>query len=284
MSDLSIVILSFNRKAALLRTLSELSSDPIAREAELIVVDNASVDGSADAIAAAHPSVTLRSLKTNVGVAGFNRGVEVASRGRVLILDDDAWPDPASLAGAMRLLDERADTHAVSFHPVHPVSRTSEWPMLRAKQDAWPVMGCGNLVRTDAWRTVGGYEEAFFLYRNDTDLALKLLGSGMNVHADPDWIVWHDSPAAARKSERWLHLATRNWCWMCRRHGKGLAKLAAMSLGVGWAVMQAGFSASRIVRVFRGAVQGVSGGCPMPAHRGDGSGIRQLLRIRFSRP
>src|SRR5690606_34605702 len=89
-----------------------------------------------------------------------------------------------------------------------------------APRDDWPVMGCGNLVRRSAWQAVGGYEESFFLYRNDVDLALKLLaagGKGGGVWFDPTWVVWHDSPAAApnrRKSLRWFELATRNWIWL----------------------------------------------------------------------
>src|SRR5207253_932781 len=100
----------------------------------------------------------------------------------VLILDDDAHREPAALEAALALLGQRPSIGAVALHPRHPASGASEWPFAeRARTEAeerWPVMGCGNLVRTDAWRAVGGYEEGFFLYRNDVDLALKLLAAG----------------------------------------------------------------------------------------------------------
>jgi GT2 family glycosyltransferase len=116
------------------------------------------------------------------------------------------------------------------------------------------MMGCGNLVRTSAWRQVGGYEGAFFLYRNDTDLALKLLAAGHDVYFDPTWIVWHDSPAAAHKSERWLYYATRNWGWLARRHGRGFTKYLGTLAGFAWASRQAGLSPKRQWRALNGAL------------------------------
>ena len=110
-----------------------------------------------------------------------------------------------------------------------------EWPFdshgLRGIQRNWPDFGCGNLVRTELWRQVGGYEEKFFLYRNDTDLALKIRASLSDLAFCPDWWVWHDSVIARRKSVRWLYLSTRNWIWMARRHAVGPRGFVGAALG-----------------------------------------------------
>lgn len=265
---LSIIVLSHNRRDTLRSTLARLRSLPELTQAEIIVVDNASSDGSA-AMVRELCGVQLVALETNVGVDALNTGVTAATGDVVLVLDDDAWPESRAVAGAMEILSRRPDLAAVTLHPHHPVSRRSEWSFAHAlhgnPDDRWPVMGCGNLVRRDAWLRAGGYEKDYFLYRNDTDLALKLLSMRggpsrvrMGVYFDPTWIVWHDSPAAARKSERWHFLATKNWVWTARRHGRGVTGVTGLLLGWAWAHRLSGVSVKRHVQTLRGIVRGVS--------------------------
>jgi hypothetical protein len=104
------------------------------------------------------------------------------------------------------------------------------------------------------------------------------------VAFDPAWRVTHDTASGAgqRKSERWLELATRNWLWMCRRHGRGVSKLVMMALGPMHAVRCAGLSPRRLGCVLRG----VRGGLfrPAPPLPGVcvrvGGGLREMLRLR----
>ncbi|HRQ73291.1 MAG TPA: hypothetical protein PLU35_09715, partial [Phycisphaerales bacterium] len=135
------------------------------------------------------------------------------------------------------------------------------WPFaerLEGPRDDWPVMGCCNLVRTAAWRALGGYDEAFHLYRNDVDLAMRLLAAGGGVHVNPGWRCEHDSPAAARKSDRWFRTATRNWVWLARRHGRGPWKPLGLALGWLWAHRLAGARPRSHAAVARGALEGLS--------------------------
>ncbi|MGE3109592.1 MAG: glycosyltransferase [Phycisphaerales bacterium] len=264
--SLSIIVLSYNRREMLGATLARLDAMAELRGAEIIVVDNGSADGSADAARAACPRATVVPLATNMGVAALNEGVNAAGREFVLVLDDDAWPEPGVLTSALSLLRRRADVDAVALHPLHPVTKASEWPFARCEKagtprisDRWPVMGCGNLVRRSVWTAVGGYESEYFLYRNDTDLALKILAQpgARGVYFDSSWVVWHDSPAAAAKSRRWHFLATRNWIWTARRHGRGLSGLAGLVLGWMWAHKTAGLAAGKHWHTLRGAAAGV---------------------------
>lgn len=278
--SLSILILSFNREAALRRTLRELSC--LSPAPEIILADNASTDSSRAMVADEFPHVRLLALSSNVGVAGFNQAAALATGDLFLILDDDAWPEPHALDQALGHLSLHPRCAAVALLPVHPQTRRPEWPFLAAPHDHFPVMGCGNLVRRAAWQQVGGYEERFFLYRNDADLAMKLLAAGHSVHANPAWVVLHDSPAAARKSPRWLHLATRNWCWMIRRHARGTTRWRALALGIARALLHAGANPLRFARVIRGVLEGLFvPPPPLPAGlRPDGSAVRQLLALR----
>ncbi|MCC6319972.1 MAG: glycosyltransferase family 2 protein [Phycisphaerales bacterium] len=269
--SLSAVVLSYNRADALERTLRSLRGSGLFAVDEgsagapygVVVVDNASSDGSAERVRERFERVRVIGLEENLGVEAFNRAVAEVESEVVLILDDDATPDARALRRAMRLLGRRPELGAVALHPRHPDGGASEWPGAATVQgrttDRWPIMGCGNLVRREAWVRAGGYEKGFFLYRNDTDLALKLLGLGYGVHFNPAWVVWHDSPAGAkgRKSERWHRLATRNWVWMARRHGRGMARVAGAMLGWVWAHRLAGLSAKRQWATAKGAWEGL---------------------------
>lgn len=289
--SLSIIVLSYNRRDDLRRTLADLTTGPATAGSEVIVVDNASTDGSAGMVAGEFPGVRLLALQQNIGVGGFNRGVCESSGDVVLVLDDDARPDPGSLDEAWRWLANHPRGGAVALLPRHPISGQSEWPFATSASclagscrvdSRWPVMGSGNLVRREAWDAVGGYEERFFLYRNDTDLAMKLLASGREVAFCASWIVWHDSPAARSKSQRWCRLATRNWVYLARRHGRGLMKIIGGAAGWAWAHRLAGFRPGCQWAVLTGAIEGLFT-APPPLPEGvipDGKAFDRLVRLQ----
>jgi GT2 family glycosyltransferase len=283
----SVVILSYNRWDKLRATLEHLRGDLALAGAQIIVADNASSDGTPERVLQQFPTVELLALPENRGVAAFNEAVRRTTGEAVLILDDDAWPAVGAVEAALDVLARRADIGAVALHPRHPGTQQSEWPfasVVQQPEERWPVMGCGNLVRREAWERVGGYEEAFFLYRNDTDLALKLLAAAYGVYFDPALMVWHDSPAASRKSLRWFELATRNWIWVCRRHGRGVHRALGIVSGWVWAHRLAGGSFRSHLSVVRGAIAGcVRAAPPMPEGVRGRHHLRDLLRVRFGR-
>lgn len=295
--SMSAVILSYNRRDALERTLRALRDSGLFRldaESEdapfdVMVVDNASSDDSAAMVRSVFPLADVRVMETNIGVEAFNRGVAGCEQDVVLILDDDAVPEPRAVRRAMELLARRPRIGAVALHPKHPATGAGEWAAARhvagRTTDSWPLMGCGNLVRRSAWERAGGYEAGFFLYRNDVDLALKLLDAGCGVHFNPAWVVWHDSPGGAggRKSARWHRVATRNWMWMARRHGKGPSRLLGMVLGWAWAQRLAGLSLSRHAATLRGAWEGLASPAPKHQARSDGRAWGELLRVLVRR-
>jgi GT2 family glycosyltransferase len=144
-------------------------------------------------------------------------------------------------------------------------------------------MGCANLVRRSCWLAVGGYEARFFLYRNDVDLALKMLSCGWGVGFDPSLVAWHDSAFTARKSARWCTLATRNWMWLCTRHGARGGGFTSALLGWAWAHRLAGRDLPRQWAVVRGAASGLWNRAPRlgPACAPTGRDLARLLRLQL---
>lgn len=282
---LSIIILTRNRVEKLSHTLQKLESDDIGQLSEIIVVDNASTDGTAATIQRLFPRVRLIPTGSNLGVEGFNRGVAASTGQAVLILDDDAWPDTGALAGALDLLARRPDAAAITLHRQHPGTNEFEWPFARiaGRTPRWPDMGPGNIIRRTAWDAVGGYEKGYFLYRNDTDLALKLLGAGLEVLFTPEFKVWHDSPIARTKTAAWLSRSTRNWVWLARRHGRRGSGLAAILMGWLWAHRLARLSPAGHLAALRGLVAGLIQRPPRlePGVKPDGRALSRLVLLKL---
>lgn len=292
--SLTVIVLSYNRWDALRATLQSLLADPTVQAAggaeSILVADNGSTDGTPGKLAAEFPGVGVMAMDTNLGVEAFNLAVGACESDLVLVLDDDATVVPRALRSAVECLEARPELGAVAFLPRHPRTGRAEWSfgerddVGRWTSDAWPVMGCANLVRRRDWAAAGGYEQEFFLYRNDTDLALKMLAMRRGVYFDSTWVALHDTAAGAgsRKSARWHRMATRNWVWVCRRHGRGAARVGAAAAGWVWAHALAGLSPARQWATLRGGVEGVVS-APPPLNAAvapDGSHLAGLLALR----
>ena len=102
-SDVTIVMITHNRLAEVLRSLEHLSRLP--ERPEILVVDNGSGDGTAAAVGRQFPRVKLLALAENLGAAGRTVGVAHASTPYVAFCDDDTWWETGSLGRATHLFD-----------------------------------------------------------------------------------------------------------------------------------------------------------------------------------
>jgi len=283
--SLSVIILTRNRIDQLLHTITMLKEDEVSRDCEIVVVDNASTDGTPARVQREFPGVIVLPTGANLGVEGFNRGVAASTGDAVLILDDDAWPDAGALGGVLDTLARRPDIAGIMMHRQHPRTLEHEWPFshIATRTPRWPDMGSGNIIRRSAWDEVGGYEHGYFLYRNDTDLSLKLLAAGHEVVFTPDCKVWHDSPIAKTKTAKWLFRSTRNWVWLAKRHGRRGSGFAAILMGWLWAHKLAGISPAKHFAALRGMLAGVCTRAPRleKTVKPDGKALSRLIRLKL---
>src|SRR3954470_13736450 len=100
----SVVMITHNRREETLRSLGHLTRLP--EGPLLIVVDNGSTDGTADAVRARFPAVHVIAAGVNLGAEGRNRGILAADTPYVAFADDDSWWAPGSLARAADVLDQ----------------------------------------------------------------------------------------------------------------------------------------------------------------------------------
>jgi len=92
----TVNILSYNRKDELRNTLTKVFAQDY-KNIEVIVVDNASSDGSSEMVKNEFPSVQLIQMEKNIGIAGWNEGFKIAKGDYVLVLDDDSYPEEQSI-------------------------------------------------------------------------------------------------------------------------------------------------------------------------------------------
>jgi GT2 family glycosyltransferase len=232
--DVSIIIVSFNTREILRECLTSVLAETAALHAEILVVDNASTDGSREMIQQDFPQVTLLKSLVNLGFGAANNLALRRAHGRYFVLlNSDAFFAPGALTraiehmeqtpecglGGCRLVgrDGAAQPSSRCFHSIFndalvltglaarfPKSRLfgrfdRTWadPMQPAPVD-W-VPGAFTILRPEALAKVGLFDPKFFLYYEEVDLCLRFKRAGIQVWYWPDIVVTHIGGESSRQ-------------------------------------------------------------------------------------
>jgi GT2 family glycosyltransferase len=200
----SFVLATHNRREIALATLARLRALPDEVASETFVVDNASDDGTAEAIRRQFPQVKLMALKHNRGSCAKAFAATRAAAPFVVFLDDDSYPQPGSVSAMLRHFAEHSRLGAAGFH-VH-------LPDGRQECSAFPdvFIGCGVGLRRAALEEVGGLDPSFFMQAEEYDLSFRLVNAGWEFCAFPNMHVEHLKTPTARLSARTVYYDTRN--------------------------------------------------------------------------
>jgi N-acetylglucosaminyl-diphospho-decaprenol L-rhamnosyltransferase len=227
-TDLSVIIVSWNVRPLLRRCLSSVM-EGCARDAlacEIIVVDNASTDGSPGMVREHFPSVQLIASDSNLGFTKGNNVGVAESRGRyILLLNPDAEVTKDALGTMVSYMDAHGDVGALGPKVLFPDGRTqssrrrfptmltaflestilqqwfshnrvlSHYYMLDRNEDEeqdvdW-VIGACLLIRRQAWEQVGPLDEGFFMYSEELDWCQRAKRAGWRVAYLPSAAVTH---------------------------------------------------------------------------------------------
>jgi N-acetylglucosaminyl-diphospho-decaprenol L-rhamnosyltransferase len=232
----SIVVLTHNRCSELLTSLAQLTALP--SQPSVIVVDNASSDGTRAAVAERFPRVVVIEAGGNLGAAGRNLGVDAARTPYVALADDDTWWTASALERAAGLLDVHPRLAIVSGRvlvgadhqtdPVCPVMARSPLvpdPALPGPRLLGFLAGA-SMVRRSAFLAVGGFERRVFLGGEERLLAADLAAAGWGaVYADD--VVVHHHPSGVRDAGARRELVLRNDLWFAWRRRSASTALAA---------------------------------------------------------
>jgi GT2 family glycosyltransferase len=224
--DVSVVIVTWNTRDLLLEALRSLYAETTAVTFEVIVVDNASEDGTSAVVNHLYPDVRLIELATNRGFTGGNNvGFEVARGRHVLLLNSDTIVLQSTVEPLVRFLDEhpRAGTagarhlnadgslqrsmddvptllpDALYYTELYRVPAIRRWLSRRSawwsdhnvEREAGWVNGACMMVRRDVITEIGGLDERLFIYGEELDWCYRMKQAGWTVHFIPSAEVIH---------------------------------------------------------------------------------------------
>jgi len=215
---ITVVILSWNRKEEVIQTLTNLSMSRF-RNFEVILVDNSSSDGTVEAVSKAFPEVRTIRLPDNRGLYGYNVGFANARGKYVVVLDDDSHPARESLGKIARAFREDRDKKIgiIAMEIVNSSTGrivTESWP----EGDWITFWGCGAAIRKELLDDLGGYDEDFFIYANEYDLAIRAMDAGWRVVYRPDIVAYHRECKKHRSWKRTGLTGARNEAWFHIKH------------------------------------------------------------------
>ncbi len=223
----SVVVVSYNTVDWLARCLASISAASARHEVEVVVVDNASADGSADMVARDFPAARLVRSDRNLG---FGRAVNLAAADAtgdyLLLLNPDGYLEPGALDNLVDFAEAnpqhvicggRTVTPGGDLDPRSCWAAPSLWSLLcsalmlstaRPRSPLFDpeamgdyarnevrtvdiVTGCLLLVAMADFRKLGGFDERYFLYGEDADLCLRAAETGRTCAVTPDAVMVH---------------------------------------------------------------------------------------------
>jgi GT2 family glycosyltransferase len=204
-SSVTTVVVSRNRRDELLDTLPR-------HHRPVILIDNASTDGTAMAVSRSVPDVRVVRRGTNLGAPARNAGVRLAETPYIAFADDDSWWEPDSIEAAVAILDMHPQIGLLAARILlhadereDPLCRLMASSPLPTRPDlpGIPVLGfaaCAAVVRRTAFLSAGGFDPVVFFVGEEDRLAIDLAAEGWQLCYDPRLVV-HHYPSARREGD-----------------------------------------------------------------------------------
>lgn len=252
--ELTVIVVSYNTRALTLRALETLFEATHETSFRCVVYDNASEDGSAEAIARAFPQVELIAAEENIGFAAANNVVaEQVTTPYILLLNPDtevfdgavdrlmsfACVEPqAGIWGGRTVFPDGSLNIASCWNRITLWSvfcrATGLSSIFRGSEvfnpeafGAWQrdtvrqvdiVVGCFMLIRTDLWQRLGGFDLKYFMYGEESDLCLRAARDGFRPMITPNAQIMHLVGASFAANERKVVLVMKARATLIRDH------------------------------------------------------------------
>ncbi len=223
--EVSVVIISWNRREDVRESLRRLRAQSFS-DIEVIVVDNASADGTSEMIEKEFPEVRRFRTDQNIGVAAYNIGFKSAKGEYIVILDDDSFPAEDAIKTMVAKFENDPRLGIVAFDvrnyahydDVSIGGDSQENHSATTEEYLMGFNGAGAGVRREVLEKVGYYPEEFFLYWNEQDLAFRVLDAGYTIKFFSDIVSYHKYSPVNRASWRAPFYHVRNAFWLIWKH------------------------------------------------------------------
>jgi N-acetylglucosaminyl-diphospho-decaprenol L-rhamnosyltransferase len=269
--DLSVIVLSWNTRDLLRECLESVERGRGALSVEVVVIDNASSDGSAEMVAAQFPSARLARNDSNRGYAtGVNQGIALSTGRKICLLGSDTRVAPDALPKLCAFLDAHPAAGAVAPRLVNPdgtVQRAcmrfptlktvvywdtflARWfpknaELVRYQYKDWDHSGTRVVdqppgtclvIPRGVVDKIGSMDERLWLFFNDVDWALRMRDAGLDLWYLDDADVVHHLGGSTRHYSDFGAEWHRNRIAFYRKHfrfvGVAMAKTAAIYVAV----------------------------------------------------
>jgi len=281
----AIIIVTRNRRDELARALR---SCEIQQDApEVLVIDDASDDGTGDMVRAEFPSVRYFREDVPRGcVVQRNRAASLTDAEILVSIDDDAeFSDPGVVAATLRDFEAVPGIAAVAIPYTEPPGHTDICQAAPDHERCWitaQFIGTAYAIRRDVFLELGGFNECLVHQGEERDFCLRLLAAGHHVRlgtAPP--IRHHCSPA--RDRARMARHGRRNDIWFAWRHipfPQVIARLVATTLAGFWHGLRHGETAATLRGILAGHAGILAGQAPRhPVPRNVYAHFRRLRRM-----
>lgn len=239
--QISIVVPVHNRAALTRNCLDAILADPPAG-CEVVVVDDASTDSTAELLASYGGTIQPLGLAANLGYAGAcNEGAAAASGESLLFLNNDTEPQQGWLAALADYAQKHSEAAVVGAKLLYPTGAVqhagvvigqdgyphnlyaglpAEHPAVNRSRRLQAVTGACMLVERGAFEAVGGFDTGFANSLEDVDLCLRIGAAGGEVHYCHEAVVTHLESASRGREDRFARsvgLYRRRWRDRVRR-------------------------------------------------------------------
>jgi GT2 family glycosyltransferase len=198
----SVVVVTWNRKADVLETIQSIHEQSY-RNVEIIVVDNASTDGTVESLKQKHPEIRVIPLQHNLGAsAGRNPGISAAQGEIILLLDSDASLGKDTIQNAVRKFQSKPDVGVIACKVVNAstkeIDRTAGWIFSekdKIDQDreflSFSFSECGCALRKEVFNKAGLFWGSLFFGGEGEELSLRIWDAGYKILYSPTSIIYH---------------------------------------------------------------------------------------------
>ena len=244
--DLSIIIVNWNTKQLLLDCIASIYATIKRSSFEVIVVDNASTDGSVEAVSHAYAAVRVLKNSLNLGYSGANNMAMKQMRGRyAVILNSDTFLKESSMDDMVDFMDHNPDAGMcgpqllnaddtkqnsvgdspvllsefiskrlirVLFPKIYHKALRSRLAVIEKPAQVEVVMGACMMVRKKAIESVGIMDEDYFLFYEEIDWCYRMRHGGWKVYYFPEAKIYH----IGGQSRKDINLPSRVESWRSR--------------------------------------------------------------------
>jgi len=223
----SVILLSMNRKEMLESCLRSVQKQNFP-EFEIIVVDNASCDGTGDMVRSLFPNVRYFYLSANLGPpGGRNYGVRMSKGEFCVFVDDDAvFVDDDALNRVVSYFRSDNLLGCIAFRVVQPSDGCEEYKsipradkkIIHEDYECSYFCGAGFAVRRNFFLEVGMFWEPLFFIGEERDFSYRLVNQGYKILRSSAISVIHLETPQARVKGKWIYYGVRSQCWVAVRN------------------------------------------------------------------